>query len=125
MTRQEREDTVDGHADGVEFLPRATVTVHDDATPSAHYPADEQERNGAVDMSVTIEIGGRTIEGEITLYRDDANGGELGTCGTPMDGWCSDSIVAWLHTLSDHSRRAVCASLASGTGTEQVEVESL
>lgn len=153
----------------------ARVTVHDDATPSAHYPADEQERNGAVDISVTIEInvptrdalmnvgqreidralgdhydrdeligdmsapevgrrlwarecaakvlGSRTIEGSITLYRDDANGGELGTCGTPLDGWCSGEIVAWLYTLSDRSRRAVCASLASGHGTEDVEIE--
>ena len=100
-----------------------TITVHDDTTPSAHYPTEEQQENGAVDRSVTIAIdGGPVIEGAITLYRDDANGG-LGTCGTPLDGWCSGNVVDWLRTLTDRSRREAVDSLTGAIGTETLMVD--
>lgn len=108
----------------------ATITVHDDATPSVHYPEDEQTANGAMDysVSVTFAIGGLTssetpsaIEDSITLYRDDVNGG-MGTCGTPMDGWCGNALVRWIRTLDRASTQAVLGSLANGVGVEIIEI---
>lgn len=100
----------------------ATITVHDDAEPSRYYPPEEQAANGATDYSVTIEVAPATkIEGGITLYRDEANGG-LSPCGSPIDGWVSGSIVAWLHTLDERSYARAVESLSGGVGTEEIEI---
>lgn len=109
----------------------ATITVHNDGTPSAHYPADELARNGAVDysVSVTFAIDGcasqtpRAIEDEITLYRDPINGG-MSPCGSPMDGWVGGSLVKWIHRLNGRDAKAVLGSLSTGVGVETLEITS-
>jgi hypothetical protein len=107
----------------------ATITVHDDGTPSAYYPPSEQADNGAMDYSVTIVVSGSThagvepatIEGSITLYRDVANSG-MSPCGTPIDGWCSGEIVTWLRTLDARAYKTAVATLAAGVGSEDVSL---
>lgn len=110
----------------------ATITVHNDGTPSAHYPADEQARNGATDysVSVTFHIDGVTssetptwIEDSITLYTDKINGG-MSPCGSPMDGWVGGSLVKWINTLNKQEARAVLGSLSTGVGAETIEITS-
>jgi len=75
--------------------------------PSEHYPAEERERNGATDYDVTIRIEESVlVSGGITLFRD-------GVDGTPIDVWCSSSIVALAKGLSRSQRRDLCAALAA------------
>lgn len=92
-------------------------------TPSEHYPADEQERNGALDYEVTITIGDATLEGGVTLYRDDANNGVMSTCGTPLDGWCSTELVKFVHSIGRLARGDLLASLAAGPGVSEVALD--
>lgn len=104
----------------------ATIIVRDDATPSAHYPPDEQERNGATDYSVTIEMpcdapGPRSIDSSITLYRD--HDGRMTPCGSPLDGWIGGDLVRWIRTRSSDERREILLSLCSGPGEYRVEIE--
>lgn len=107
-----------------------TITVHDDATPSAHYSADEQAENGAMDysVSITFAIGGVTssetphaIEDSITLYTDPVNGG-MSPCGSPMEGWVGGRLVRWVRTLDKISTKAVLDSLSTGPGVETIEI---
>lgn len=94
----------------------ATITV---ASPR---PSRYSDTDGAIDHAVTIVVAGRTIEGGITLHPDAINGGYSAWGGT-IDTWCSDTIVSWLHTLTDRSVREVCRSLKGGEGTDDIEVE--
>ena len=74
-------------------------------SPSAHYPADERERNGATDYDVTILVGEAVlVSGGITLFRD-------GVDGTPIDVWCSSSLVALAEGLSRAQPSDLCAAL--------------
>ncbi len=96
--------------------------VHDDAkihlaisdgSPSEHYTDEEQTRNGATDYDVTLTIGDREIEGGITLYRDDVNGGRMAPCGAPLDGWVSASLVAEIRKMDDGLAKRVIQALAA------------
>lgn len=98
----------------------ATITIHDDATASAYYPEYEQAANGAMDYSVTIEIGEITIEGEVTYYGDS----QSVESGTPIDVWCSGPVVEWLRSLDERSYGRAVTSLRGGVGTEEIEVAS-
>jgi len=88
-------------------------------TPSAFYPADEQAANGALDYELTLTIDGVEIEGSVTLYRDEANGG-MGTCGTPRDGWCSGDLIRAIASLGLPLRdeRALYDTIAVTAGAE-------
>jgi len=110
-----------GKSEWVEPDPVTAVLAIGKGTPSSYYPAEERERNGATDYDVTITIGERVIEGSIILYRDKINGG-MSSCGTPMEGWCSDTIVKLAYTLTDRSRRDLLGSLECRSAGE-IEIE--
>lgn len=93
---------------------------------SSNSPPEERERNGAVDVDIAIEIyhadGKRELpcsDGEVTLYRDDANGG-YSTRGTPRD-WCSSKLFAAIDKMgTDRDVREILEKLA-GIAAEQAE----
>lgn len=99
----------------------ATITVHDDATPSQHYTADELAGNGAMDYSITVSMGGGpAIECSITLYRD--HDGSMTPCGAPMDGWVGPSLIKWIRCRSEADAREILIALSSGPGVYRVEI---
>lgn len=62
---------------------KTIIVKASNARPSAHYSVEERMRNGAVDVDIALEIehayGKRELpcsDGEVTLFRDDANGGQ-------------------------------------------------
>jgi hypothetical protein len=67
---------------------------------------------GAVDVDVTIRIGGRTVEGEVTLVpSDDGNrAGVLVAYGSP-DHWISRSMLAALETLPPSAFREALSEI--------------
>ncbi len=85
-----------------------TVTIHfavSDGEPSTCYPEDEQAVNGAMDYDVTLTISGpsgdKIVEGGITLYPDRADGGTMGPCGSPLDGWVSSELLHGVRLYGD------------------------
>jgi hypothetical protein len=78
-------------------------------TLSEHYTADEQELNHALDYSITLTVDGREIEVEVTLYPDPKGG--MSDCGTPLDGWCDATLVAFVRSLSPESRKALLGEI--------------
>ncbi len=93
-----------------------------DGEPSTHYPEDEQAVNGALDYDVTLTIGDQEIEGGITLYPDRANGGTMGPCGSPRDGWVSSTILVAIDKLGEMAAREILGVLACGTASNGDEI---
>jgi hypothetical protein len=101
------------------------TTVHiaiSTGTPSDHYPADEQARNGALDYDVTLTIGEAVIEGGITLYTDPVNGG-MSSCGSPRDGWVSSPILVAIDKLGESAAREILGHLACGPASNDTTIE--
>lgn len=91
---------LDFEADQGDDMSTKTVTIKvRNPRASAHYPAEERAKNGAVDCDVMIIIDDANgtheypcSDGEVTVYRDEANGG-YGTAGTPRDVWASSKLL--------------------------------
>lgn len=86
-------------------------------------PSQHSDSPGALDYDVTLTIGDVEIEGEVTLYPDEANGG-MGPCGSPLDGWVSSALLAALNKLPQSAREDVIAGLADPTDGE-IEINVL
>jgi hypothetical protein len=75
------------------------ITVSNPRT-SIYYPADEIARHNWRDFDVLID----GVRGEITLP-------DLPDGGTPLDAWCSSTIVRALESMDDGDRRWACAEM--------------
>lgn len=66
--------------------------------------------DGALDVEVTVTIGGRTIEGEVTLAPRQYDG-QLAAYGSSPDHWISGGLLAALRRLDDDAFRAACDAI--------------
>lgn len=65
---------------------------------------------GAVDVDVTVTIGGRPIAGEVTLAPRQYDG-TLAAYGPAPDHWISGALLSALRQLGDVEFRAACDEL--------------
>lgn len=85
-----------------EQVTETTVTVAaSNARPSSY--VDDQNRR-AVDVDVTLTIGGKAHMGGVTLVED--HDGRLSAWGM-LENWVSDGLVAAVWTLDESERRDV------------------
>jgi len=79
---------------------------------SAVTPSSCIDIEGAVDIDVTVRLGERSIDGEITLVPREADG-VLDSWGGSPDYWMTGALLAELHRLSDADFRRACRELVS------------
>jgi len=78
-----------------EFIGNVKVEIVSSmGTLSAFYPEDDARRMGAYDYEVEILFqDGRSLVGGVTLFEDKINNERQSSCGTPLDGWLSSSLL--------------------------------
>lgn len=104
---------------------KTIIVKASNARPSAHYSVEERMRNGAVDVDIALEIehadGKRELpcsDGEVTLFRDDANGG-MGTCGKPRDVWASAKLLKAVDNLGSEKDASNVLSCVASIAAKQ------
>ena len=83
-------------------MTETTVTVTASNARPSNYVDDQNRR--AVDVDVTLTIGGKVHEGGVTLC--EGHDGQLSSWGM-LEHWVSDGLVAAVWTLDESERRDV------------------
>lgn len=80
------------------------------------------DTEGAWDVDVEIEIGGRTgrkVTGEVTLCPREADG-VMDSWGEDINTWLSSDLVAVAYDLTADGRRALCREIVA-SAVEEIE----
>ena len=97
-----------------------TPAIH--IAPSIGTPSTCVDTAGALDYDVTVTIGDREIEGEITLSPQQYDG-RLASWGGSPDHWVSGGLLQTLRTLDDTTFRSALAAIEQACASgEAVEV---
>jgi hypothetical protein len=98
-----------------------TTTIH--IAPSIGTPSTTVDTAGAMDYSVTLTIGDRVVECEVTLVPSQYDG-RLGAWGD-LDNWLSGPGVAVVRSLGDRGGRELAREIAAAcVAGDDSEVEA-
>lgn len=89
------------------MMDRGYLLVMTQTTASNPRPSTCLDIAGAVDVDVTVTIGDRVLDGEVTLAPQQYDG-LLAAYGSSPDQWISGALLAALRQLDDAAFRAAC-----------------
>lgn len=101
-----------------------TYEMQIEITTSNARPSTTVDTEGAWDVDVELEIGGRTgrkVTGEVTLCPRDFDG-QLAAWGEDINTWMSSDLVAVAYDLTADGRRALCREIEADS-VEAIEGE--